>query len=66
MARKAEPRQLRAVSGDQILKQMTVHIGEPAVGAVVAHGERGVIDAQLMKHRGVHILHLNSLAVGRL
>ena len=45
---------------------MAVHIGEPAVRTVMANGERGVVDPQLMKHRGVHIVHRGALAVGGL
>ena len=46
---------------------MAVDVGEPAVDAVVPYGELGVVDAQQVKNRGVHVVDQGGvLAVQRL
>ena len=37
-----------------------MHVGQPAVDAVVAEGQLLVVDAEQVQHRGVHVV-----AVGR-
>jgi hypothetical protein len=41
------------LSGEEWLEHMTVHVGEPAIDAVMAEGEARVIEAELMKNGGV-------------
>ena len=40
---------------------MAVHIGEPAVDAVMAEGEPFVVDAQQVKHGGVHVVAVEGI-----
>ena len=39
-----------------------MHVGQPAVDAVVAPGELGVVDAEEMQHRGVNVVDLRRVA----
>src|SRR5262245_41836041 len=46
---------------------MPVHIRQPAVDAVVAHGEFGMVNSEQMQNRGVDVINFGRMfAVGRL
>ena len=47
------------------MDHVPVHVGQPAVDAVVADGQLRVVDAEQVQDRGVDVVDLGRVACGR-
>jgi len=57
----------QALLSDEFLDDVPMHVGEPAVDAIVAECELGVIDPQLAQDRRVNVVNFRGiLAIQRL
>ena len=55
--RRHSPETRPAISGQQSLDDLSMHIRQPAIDAIVPEGKLGVIEPELMQNRRMDVVH---------